>query len=295
MLKKLNAPFPFYFNDDRKNTALSVAISLFMFAFLSIVHWNEMPGKLVKISLISGVIFTVLFSNIVLLPRLLPGIFDARTWNLWKYIVFNLWQFLFIGIIGTAVLYVINFYHDLSFTELAFQFFPRVLLYGLLPVTFVGLILSNVLLQENLRTAIRANQELEKIRSMKAESVPVQHTALTIYSDTSETLSLKVADLLFVEADDNYSTFYWMNGHGLEKHMLRINLKNVESQLNNSFTLRCHRSFIVNINKIGHVSGNTNGYKLSIRDTDLSVPLSRSKGKEVMEKIEQLKSSLEIR
>ncbi len=43
-----------------------------------------------------------------------------------------------------------------------------------------------------------------------------------------------------------------------------MNLKNVERQLNNDFTIRCHRSFIVNINVIDTIAGNTNGYKLSI-------------------------------
>lgn len=294
MLKKLHTPFPFYLNDDRKNTILIACVSMFMFVFLSAVHWYDMPDKLIKICVITAVIFSVLFTNIVWLPRLLPALFDSRTWTLWKYIVFNLWQFLFIGTIGSAVLYLINFYSGLSFADIAVQFYPRVLLYGLVPVIMVGLVLSNLLLQENLRSAIRANQELEKIRVMKKENVPVPHPVLTIYSDTSETLSLKLVDLLFVEADDNYSTFYWMNGQGLEKKMLRVNLKNVESQLDNSFALRCHRSFIVNINKIGHVSGNTNGYKLGIKDTDLSVPVSRSKGKEVIEKIGQLKNSFEI-
>jgi DNA-binding LytR/AlgR family response regulator len=85
----------------------------------------------------------------------------------------------------------------------------------------------------------------------------------------------------------------WKNGHGIEKKLLRVNLKNVESQLNNSFTLRCHRSYIVNVHAISNITGNTNGYKLQIRDSDFSIPVSRPKGKEVMEKISQLRSMME--
>ena len=74
-----------------------------------------------------------------------------------------------------------------------------------------------------------------------------------------------------------------------------MNLKNVDTQLVNIFIVRCHRSFIVNINSITHVSVNTNGYKLSSRDTEITVPVSRSKGKEVIEKIHQIKNFTEIR
>jgi len=291
--ERLNTSFPFYLNDERKNTLLILVISIFLFFFLSGVHIDHMPAKLNKIALVSGSSFVVLFANIILLPRLFPVLFDTLNWTLGKYLLFNAWQFLFIGAISSLLLYLLDFYPGLSLTEIALSFYPRLIMYGIVPVTIVTLFLNNKLLQDNLRNAIKANQELDRIRILKVEQSTLPGL-LTIYSDTSETLSLKLPDLLFIEADDNYSTFYWMNGHGLEKKMLRVNLKNVESQLNNSFTLRCHRSFIVNINKIGHVSGNTNGYKLNIKNTDLSVPVSRAKGKLIIEKIEQLRNMIEL-
>jgi RNA polymerase sigma factor (sigma-70 family) len=71
-----------------------------------------------------------------------------------------------------------------------------------------------------------------------------RNDGVTIFSETSETLTFNLPDLLFIEADDNYSTVVWKNGHGIEKKLLRVNLKSIESQLNNSFTLRCHRSVV---------------------------------------------------
>ncbi|MGC4021225.1 MAG: LytTR family DNA-binding domain-containing protein [Cyclobacteriaceae bacterium] len=101
-------------------------------------------------------------------------------------------------------------------------------------------------------------------------------------------------NFFYVEADDNYSTFYWRNKAAVEKKILRMNLKSAEGQLDNNFTIRCHRSFIVNINMIETVTGNTNGYKLSIIGHDYSIPVSRSKGKEVIEKIGQIRSVMEL-
>jgi DNA-binding LytR/AlgR family response regulator len=117
---------------------------------------------------------------------------------------------------------------------------------------------------------------------------------VTLYSDTSESLTFNLPDLLFIEADDNYSTIIWKEAGVLQKKLLRVNLKNVESQLNNSFTLRCHRSYIVNVNAISAISGNTNGYKLKINGSDFSIPVSRPKGRQVMEKISQLRNIMEL-
>ena len=119
-------------------------------------------------------------------------------------------------------------------------------------------------------------------------------TLVTLYSDTSESLTFNLPDLLFIQADDNYSTVIWNEEGTIQKKLLRVNLKNLESQLNNSFTLRCHRSYIVNVNAIAAISGNTNGYKLKINGSDFSIPVSRPKGKEVMEKISQLRNIMEL-
>ena len=152
------------------------------------------------------------------------------------------------------------------------------------------------MLKQNLKDAFLDNQELEKIKNLKKETQikTVLNNFLTIHSDTSENLSLHLPDLLFVEADDNYSTVYWKNGDGIQKKLLRINLKNIESQINNSFALRCHRSYIVNVNAISNITGNTNGYKLQILDTEFFIPVSRPKGKDVIEKIQQLKNVMEL-
>jgi DNA-binding LytR/AlgR family response regulator len=151
------------------------------------------------------------------------------------------------------------------------------------------------MLKNSLRNAILANKELEKIKNIKHQ--PIESASdpvmMVIQSDTSETAEFPLPDLLYIEASDNYSTLYWKNGDSLEKKMLRVNLKSIEAQLNNAFIIRCHRSFIVNVNAITHVRGNTNGYKLDMRDTDFTIPVSRGKGREVIEKIGQIRNLAE--
>lgn len=289
----LNESFPYYLNDDRKNTLLVAGLSLFVVVFLITFHPMHLE-HIKKISLIGLVTFAMMYGNIVLLPRLLPGLFDAVNWTIGKYILFTIWQLAIIGAVGSTALYATGFYPDKNVWEISRRFYPNMIMYGSITIILVTIVLRNAMLRDNLRNAIHANQELEKIRNLK-QSVQINESVsyITIYSDTSETVKLHLPDLLYVEASDNYSTLYWKNGNGVAKKLLRVNLKNIETQLNNSYTIRCHRSFIVNINAITHVRGNANGYKLSVRDTEFTVPVSRTKGQEVIEKIRQIRNLVE--
>lgn len=294
--EKLNSPFPYYLNDDRKNTILSICLGLFVVFFL---HAYK-PQNNLNLALTSpqkvlfgGVTFAVAFLNIVVFPKLLPlKVLDPVHWTVKKYILHILWICLMIACVNASIdkLYICP---QKPLSEIVAHVFLQVGLTGIIPISIMSLLFRSNLLQENLKSAINANHELNKIQTLKKEASK-NTNSVTLFSDTSETLSFNLPDLLFIEADDNYSTVFWKNGHGVEKKLLRVNLKNIETQLNNSFTIRCHRSYIVNVHAISTITGNTNGYKLQIRDSDFSIPVSRPKGKELMEKISQLRNMMEL-
>lgn len=52
-------------------------------------------------------------------------------------------------------------------------------------------------------------------------------------------------------------------------------MKSVEEQISSKKILRCHRSYIVNLEKIESLKGNAQGYKLKIFDSNYIVPVSR--------------------
>lgn len=169
------------------------------------------------------------------------------------------------------------------------------LIYGGMSILLVTIILRNIMLKNSLNNAMQANAELAKIYDLKHPAPSAEHAHhVTILSDTSETIDLRLMDLVYIESSHNYSTVFWKTDNGLEKKILRVYLKNIETQLNNSFIVRCHRSYIVNINAITHVTGNTNGYKLSLEGTDVTIPVSRAKGTEVIEKISQIRNMAEF-
>jgi hypothetical protein len=295
--EKLKSPFPFYLNDDRKNLFFILGLSLFVVFFLHVYRpYSFHTGlTLAQEFLFGGVTFAVLFINIITLPKMFPQAFDILHWTLGKYILLTTFHLVLIGVASTLI-DIFFICPERSVWQNIIGANQQVALTGAIPITIIFLFLKNTMLKENLQNALMANQELEKIKNLKKDAPVKSHNsqALTIHSDTSETLDLHLPDLLFIEADDNYSTVFWKNGHGIQKKLLRVNLKSIENQINNAYAIRCHRSYIVNVNAISNISGNANGYKLQILDTDFYIPVSRPKGKEVIDKIQQIRNVMEL-
>jgi hypothetical protein len=294
--ERLNSAFPYYLNDDRKNmlfvTLVSVFVVFFMLLYRPYYHMTDIP-TLGHTSIFGGITFFVMSISVVALPKIFPVLFDATKWTLKKYLIHTFLQCFVIGVICVFInrMYL---HPDMLIGELTLRVFVQVVLIGVIPVSLFTLFLKNKMLLENLKEALKANLELEKIRSLKKETTITGLNEITLHSDTSETLTFNLPDLLFIQADDNYSTVYWMQSGHIQKKLLRANLKNIETQIDNTFTIRCHRSYVVNVHAISNIAGNANGYKLRIKDSDYYIPVARPKGKEVMEKIGQLKNMMEL-
>lgn len=287
--------FPFYLDSDRKNVLLAFFQCLFILGFMSLFF--PQPGhNFIIMLIIVSVVFTVMCTSIIALPKFLPNWFHSENWNIGKHIFFCLIQCIIISLITPLLIHNLNGFmsqHNIWFTMYAFSI--GTLIYGGMSILLVTIILRNIMLKKSLSNAMQANAELAKIYDLKHPAPSAEHAHhITLRSDTSETIDLRLTDLVYIESSHNYSTVFWKTETGLEKKILRIYLKNLEVQLNNSFIIRCHRSYIVNINAITHVTGNTNGYKLSLEGTEMTIPVSRAKGTEVIEKISQIRNLAEF-
>lgn len=296
--KKLNHPFPFYLNDDRKNLVFICLVSLFVFVFMVFFKTSRashLELNMVHKAIFGGITFISLGFSTLVLPRLFNHLFDPVHWTIGKYILHTLFNIILIGIISAAV---DEFYicPERSIWENFKGANEQVVMIGAIPVSLISLFLRNNMLKETLNHAISANKELEKIKNLKDTSSAgkVNNQPITLRSDTSETLTINLPELLFIQADDNYSTVHWKTGDRLQKKLLRVNLKSLDQQIDNPYAIRCHRSFMVNVNAISSIFGNANGYKLQILDTDQFIPVSRQKGRDIIEKIQQVRNMMEL-
>ena len=79
--------------------------------------------------------------------------------------------------------------------------------------------------------------------------------------------------------------YVWIDEDKLKEKLLRVTLKNIENQITDKNILRCHRSFIINANVKYSILGNSNGYHLKSKFLQNTIPVSRSLGKEIVDKL----------
>lgn len=92
-------------------------------------------------------------------------------------------------------------------------------------------------------------KELKTIRKRLEEDENIlQKAYIQIFDEKGKMqLSVRREHLLVIESADNYVCVWYMNGEAIRKVMVRTTLKQVAEQLQESNILRCHRSYIINL------------------------------------------------
>ena len=110
---------------------------------------------------------------------------------------------------------------------------------------------------------------------------------IRIKTDTKEEFTINLKNLVYVEAQENYSKIVWTEENRVKEKLLRVTLKKLEMQVVDQAIVRCHRSYIINTNVDFAVLGNSNGYWLKSDLAEQTIPISRSIGKEIVQKIKR--------
>jgi tetratricopeptide (TPR) repeat protein len=106
-----------------------------------------------------------------------------------------------------------------------------------------------------------------------------------IKTDTKEEFTINLKNLVYVEAQENYSKIVWTEDDRVKEKLLRVTLKKIEDQVVDHVIVRCHRSYIINTNGDFSILGNSNGYRLKSSLIEHTIPISRSIGKEMVQKL----------
>ena len=97
-------------------------------------------------------------------------------------------------------------------------------------------------------------------------------------------LSVQLEDLLYLEAADNYVLIHYLQRNKLQRFMVRNSMKNYEEQFNESNIIRCHRSYMVNLEKVEVIRKEKDGLPLELEtDPPISLLVSKTYVKKVME------------
>ncbi|MCU0373895.1 MAG: LytTR family transcriptional regulator [Chitinophagaceae bacterium] len=301
MLSFLRRPYPAYVYGER----VYFSIGLICLTVFSILFWLEPFGldevtqaRKFRISLsYAGATFLVSVLCVAGGPLLLPRVFDARRWTVGKEIVFFSFMLLLISLANAQV----NMWlQDIAFSVSMWSLMVAyTLLIAIAPVTLTILLKQQLLLRRYQREANEVNawvtgQQVNGVDSKAAPAtpvaVPVEPTLYITGDNQGEQLQLTPYCWLAAEASDNYCRIFYVANGRHESVLFRTTLKKLEDQLSAlSAMYRCHKSFLVNLEQVTHLSGNAQGYRLHLKGTQLQVPVSRSLHAQLRQKLAQVK------
>ena len=109
---------------------------------------------------------------------------------------------------------------------------------------------------------------------------------IVLKGSTSESVTIDIAELMYIEAVGNYVKIYQWHDEKIRTDILRATMKHVESDLQACRSVvRCHRAFLVNLQQVEQVVTRSGAMHLLIRHIHDTIPVSRSNITQVKEAI----------
>lgn len=185
-----------------------------------------------------------------------------------NYIQFLIW--IFVEIVSMAFFYALFVKYALNeqrlFIEILKISVKNTALVLLIPYSVLSLYFSYQEKSKKLELLEGTGQSLERRKQM----IP--------FHDENNNLkfSIKQGDLLYLEAMDNYVTIFYESTPKMAKYVIRNSLKNLEQRLSNLGIIRCHRSYLVNFEKVKLLKKEKEGLFLEL-DSVYSIKLPVSK------------------
>ena len=295
MFRLLNQPLPV---DDssvrqlRKAALIGLFVGLFLLIFqpFGLSNW-ETNSKAIKILGFGLIAFVITSVNFVLLPIAAPRFFDEKYWTVGRQIILVMVNILLIALANRLYLvwlldseYIssISWGGMILFTFLI-SFFP-----------VVGLVLLGYITQlkkySHAAAAIPIHaQGTDNAPFAEMLAAPSTSKTVTLLADNEkDTVTALADDLLYIESSDNYCTIVHLKNGQTLKPLLRSSLSRLEKQIDNPHIVRCHRSYIVNINRVERVTGNAQGYKLHLCSGQFVVPVARQYNETIVAELKAL-------
>ena len=263
-------PAPHYLNEKGNIIRLIIFTSLFALVFINIyepfgaVRWYNLTKlqffTFSSLTILTGVLVVVI-SRIIMF-----NVSKRYSIRIWQYLV---WIFaevfsmsLFYGLFQKVVLKDHRIFTDL--VESSSRYTALVLL---LPYSVLWLYFS-------WRDKKEQIEKLAEGQSMQANS----RDMIPFYDEKGLLkFSVKKENLLYLESAENYVSICYLNKGKVAKYLLRDTLKKVEEIFAGTDVIRCHRSYMVNFEKVKVIRRDRDGLKLEIDSlSDGDIPVSKT-------------------
>jgi hypothetical protein len=142
-----------------------------------------------------------------------------------------------------------------------------------MPMLIIIVIHSNYNLQKRLKEVENLNQAIGE-----SEVDQKQKVVFNISSkEQKRSYQFKSEEVIYIQSQDNYVNILTDEQGMVKQNLVRTTLSQTESEISPSCShiFRCHNSFIVNMDRVVRIEGNSSGYKLYLKDRNNIIPVSR--------------------
>jgi len=276
--KMLNNPLPKYLTDKKNIVRLIILTALFAVVFINIYA----PFGLETIYELSDWEFLGISSIIILTGVLVVVISRVIMYHRSKRTQLLVWQYIlwaFAEVLAMAIFYTLFeklFIQDSRFIlDLLKISMKNTTLVLFLPYSVLWLYFS---WQEK-------KQQLQRLAEETSMGVDTTKKMIPMYDEKGVLrFSVKVEHLLYLESADNYVNIYYIDKGKTARFTLRNSIKRLEALLKNAQVIRCHRSYMVNFEKVKILRKDRDELILELDGpSNIEIPVSKTYAQNVME------------
>ena len=279
MFENLNQPYPFHNNfkhNLRTITLVSMGFMLITLYFqpfgIDFLASRKDGYFVLALGLLSAAIF---FLNTLVLPGLLPRLFESSRWTIRKEIIWNLGMFiaLIVSFSLSALLFEIPDMQSLTvFRSGALAMLPLVLF----NIVNYNHALKNKVVQvfDSGRHWLEEQDKSSKVTKAQPVKI-VSENGREIFEDNLE-------NIVLIQSAGNYIEVFFRKDGLIRRQVIRQTLSSVESLLLEfPDMIKCHRRCLINRLHVKRISGTSPAYNLEVEGLDFQVPVARHKAAEL--------------
>ncbi len=269
--KFLKQPYPFYYEGKTFFIILGILFLMgfgFNYFFRPFnVNFAEHRMSYLAISFIHTLTALVVFFLVFIFFKVFPRM--QNNWNVGKEIATLAVFLLFTGI-GQFLI------RDIIYDN-PYNWGVGYLMEEIRNTFMVGILFILILVPANFSRLYYRN--IQKAGNLERGRIAVTDSS-RIFIKThlkSDDFHLESREFIFARSEGNYVEICMLNDNSIEKLLKRISIKDLEHQLSAlNHIIRTHRSYLVNMNYVSSVSGNAQGYRLQLQNSDEIVTVSRN-------------------
>ena len=197
-----------------------------------------------------------------------------------QYLMWVVAEIVIISLFYTYFTYVFIIPMDDSVWHILFKAFGCILLIMFIPYTIITLYAAYKAKDEEL--------QMLQYEMALANEPSVSYPSLVNLYDYNGTLKLTINSdsLYYMESQDNYVKIFYENQGKLQSYMLRCRTKTIEESLAETSMVRCHRSYMVNLDLVKVMRREKENLFLELCVAGVKeIPISKTYGENVLRRL----------